>query len=79
MDLCHCLIRPYIDLILISKEHRMATAKKKTSRTKTKAPAKTSWSDTIKSALKNKRPAGGFPDQGKPRDSTVQKVKKDAF
>jgi hypothetical protein len=47
----------------------------------TKAPAKTKggWAETMKQALANKRPAGGFPDQPKPRDSGVQKVKKNAF
>jgi hypothetical protein len=46
-----------------------------------KAPAKSKggWAETMKQALANKRPAGGFPDQPKPRDSGVQKVKKNAF
>ena len=46
-----------------------------------KSPAKSKggWAETMKQALANKRPAGGFPDQPKPRDSGVQKVKKNAF
>jgi hypothetical protein len=47
-----------------------------------KDPAKTGqggWAETMKKALENKRPASGFPDQPKPRDSGVQKVKKNAF
>ncbi len=46
-----------------------------------KAPqgAQGGWAETMKKALQNKRPAGGFPDQPKPRDSGVQKVKKNAF
>jgi hypothetical protein len=55
----------------------MATAKKKS--TKKRAPAQVGWSETMKKALANKKPPGGFPDQGKPRDSMVKKVKKDAF
>ena len=55
----------------------MSTAKKKSSKKST--PAKVSWTDTMKKALENKRPAGGFPDQGKPRDSGKQKVRKNAF
>ena len=58
----------------------MVTAKKKSSKTSKKsAPAKVSWSDTMKKALKDKRPAGGFPEQGKPRDSGKQPVRKNAF
>ncbi|MET0656597.1 MAG: hypothetical protein ABW110_00365 [Steroidobacteraceae bacterium] len=62
----------------------MATAKKKPARaakaTKaTKPAAKTSWSDTIKKALEKKRQPSAWPEQPKPRDSVVQKVKKDAF
>lgn len=61
--------------------------KQKTSSVKKKASAKgagsrkakASWADTMKKALESKRPAGGFPDQPKPRDSTVQKVRKNAF
>lgn len=46
---------------------------------KAKAKAAASWADTMKKALESKRPAGGFPDQPKPRDSGVQKVRKNAF
>jgi hypothetical protein len=41
--------------------------------------AKASWADVMKQALQKKQPAGGFPDQPKPRDSVVQKVKKNAY
>lgn len=56
-------------------------AKKSGKKTKTaaKAKAKVSWAETMKKALENKQPAGGFPDQPKPRDSGIQKVKKNAF
>ena len=58
--------------------------KQKTPSTKKKASAKAgkpkaTWADTMKKALEHKRPAGGFPDQPKPRDSGVQKVRKNAF
>jgi hypothetical protein len=33
----------------------------------------------MKNALQKKQPAGGFPEQPKPRDSGVQKVRKNAF
>jgi len=55
----------------------MATAKKKSS--KKRASSGASWSETMRKALENKKAPGGFPDQGKPRDSTVKKVRKDAF
>jgi hypothetical protein len=38
-----------------------------------------SWADVMKQALQKKQPAGGFPNQPKPRDSVVQKVKKNAY
>jgi hypothetical protein len=59
--------------------------KQKTPSTKKKASAKAAakpkatWAETMQKALKSKRPAGGFPDQPKPRDSGVQKVRKNAF
>lgn len=54
----------------------MATKKS----TKKKAgAAKATWADTMKKALDQKRPAGGWPDQGKPRDSAVKKLRKNAF
>jgi hypothetical protein len=56
----------------------VATAKKKASK-KRSSPPKAGWAETMKKALEKKQPAGGFPDQGKPRDSSVQKVKKNAF
>lgn len=59
------------------------TAKAPTAKTKTSAKAarkaKPSWAETMKKALEKKQPAGGFPQQPKPRDSGVQKVKKNAF
>jgi hypothetical protein len=55
-----------------------APATKKKTNAKAAKP-KATWADTMKKALENKRPAGGFPDQPKPRDSTVQKVRKNAF
>jgi len=58
-------------------KQKTASTKKKAS--KAAAKPKASWADTMKKALQNKQPAGGFPDQGKPRDSTVQKVRKNAF
>lgn len=56
----------------------MVAAKKKSTK-KRSAVAKTSWADTMKKALENKRPAAGWPDQGKPRDSAVKKLRKNAF
>lgn len=55
----------------------MATKKKST---KKQAPAaKVSWADTMKKALEKKTPAGGFPDQGKPRDSKVKRLKRTVY
>ena len=58
--------------------------KQKTPSTKKKASAKAAkpkatWAETMKNALRKKQPAGGFPEQPKPRDSGVQKVRKNAF
>jgi hypothetical protein len=58
--------------------------KQKTPSTKKKsakaaAKPKATWAETMKTALQKKQPAGGFPEQPKPRDSTVQKVRKNAF
>jgi hypothetical protein len=55
----------------------MATAKKKSS--KKRASGQVGWAETMKKALENKKPPGGFPDQGKPRDSVVKKVRKNAY
>ena len=44
-----------------------------------KATPKASWAETMKKALEKRQPAGGFPDQGKPRGSGVQPVRKNAF
>jgi len=62
-------------------KQKTASVKKKASGKAGKAAAKpkATWADTMKKALENKRPAGGFPDQPKPRDSNVQKVRKNAF
>lgn len=63
----------------------MSTTKKKPSKTAKKTTAKggastkVGWTETIKKALEKKRPAGGWPDQPKPRDSGIQKVKKNSF
>jgi hypothetical protein len=63
-------------------KQKTASVKKKATAKAAKAPAKpkaATWAETMKKALENKRPAGGFPDQPKPRDSGVQKVRKNAF
>lgn len=59
----------------------MTTAKKKPARAAkaTRPAAKSTWSNTIKKALEKKRQPSGWPEQPKPRDSVVQKVKKNAF
>lgn len=57
----------------LTKESPMATSKKKASQKR--GPAKATWSDTMKKALENKQRSGGWPDQGKPRDSQVRKLK----
>ena len=54
----------------------MATKKKST---KKRASGKVGWAETMRKALENKKGPGGFPEQGKPRDSGVKKVRKDAF
>jgi hypothetical protein len=41
--------------------------------------AKASWAETMKKALEKRQPAGGFPEQPKPRGSGVQPVRKNAF
>jgi hypothetical protein len=59
-----------------------ATGRKKASQPKAKAgarKAKSSWSEVMKRALEKKQPPGGFPEQPKPRDSVVQKVRKNAY
>jgi hypothetical protein len=60
----------------------MATAKKKASKkksSKNRSSGEVGWAETMRKALEKKKPPGGFPDQGKPRDSAVKKVRKDAF
>jgi hypothetical protein len=56
----------------------MATAKKKKT-TKKRSSGEVGWAETMRKALQNKKPPSGFPDQGKPRDGVVKKVRKDAF
>ncbi len=41
--------------------------------------AKGNWAEVMKKALEKKRPAAGWPDQPKPRDSGTRKVKKDSI
>lgn len=61
-------------------KEKTQSAKKTVAKKAGKAkPAKGGWAETMKKALESKRPAGGFPNQPKPRDSGVQKVKKNAF
>ena len=58
----------------------MATAKKKSAKKAAKKPAaKVGWAETMRNALQNKQPAGGFPDQGKPRNTAEKKRPKNAF
>ncbi len=56
----------------------MAATRKKSSKKKSSAP-KADWAETMKKALASKRPAGGWPEQGKPRDSAVKKLRKNVF
>lgn len=58
---------------------KASTAKKKTTPKAAPRKPKASWAETMKKALEKKQPAGGFPNQPKPRDSGIQKVKKNAF
>ena len=58
---------------------KTAAKKAKTGAKGTPRKPKASWADTMKKALEKKQPAGGFPDQPKPRDSGIQKVRKNAF
>jgi hypothetical protein len=54
-------------------------AKAKASPEPKRAKAKSSWSEAMKKALKEKRPGSRGPDQPKPRDSGTFKVRKDSF
>lgn len=58
---------------------KASTTKKKASAKAAPSKPKASWAETMKKALEKKQPPGGFPDQPKPRDSGVQKVRKNAF
>lgn len=55
------------------------SAPKKKASAKATAKPKATWADTMKKALEKKQSSGGWPEQPKPRDSTVQKVRKNAF
>lgn len=54
-------------------------ASKKKSTKKSSAASKPTWAETMKKALEKKPSTGGWPDQGKPRDSAVKKLRKNAF
>lgn len=41
--------------------------------------AKASWAETMKKALEKRQSSGGYPQQPKPRDNTVQPVRKNAY
>jgi hypothetical protein len=56
----------------------MSSKKKRASKGHGKSAAN-SGAAIMKQALAKKRPASGWPEQAKPRDSGVQKVKKNAF
>jgi len=56
-----------------------AKAKASPAPKRAKAKAKSSWGEAMKKALKEKRAGSRGPDQPKPRDSGVFKVKKDSF
>ena len=58
---------------------KQQTTSVKTQASKAAPKPKATWAETMKKALQTKQPAGGFPDQPKPRDSGVQKVRKNAF
>lgn len=60
-------------------KQKTASTKKKASSKAAAKPKAATWAETMKKALQNKQPAGGFPEQPKPRDSGVQKVRKNAF
>ena len=53
--------------------------KPKTSRKTTHARVKTSWSEAMKQALRDKPAGSRGPEQPKPRDSGKPRVKKDSF
>ncbi len=55
----------------------MAATKKKSS--KKKSAPKADWAETMKKALENKRQGTAWPEQGKPRDSAVKKLRKNVF
>ena len=57
----------------------MSATKKSSKPASRSTKGKGGWADTMKTALAKKQPAGGWPAQAKPRDSGVQKVKKNAF
>ena len=59
-----------------TKKTSQGSAKKKGSHA---TKSKPTWAETMKKALDRKQPAGGFPDQPKPRDSGTLKVKKNSI
>ncbi|HKE93216.1 MAG TPA: hypothetical protein VKB34_02835 [Povalibacter sp.] len=56
----------------------MTATRKKAAKKASKA-AKATWAETMKKALDSKQPSGGWPDQGKPRDSAVKKLRKSVY
>jgi hypothetical protein len=58
---------------------RPAKQKVKSSPEAKRAKTKSSWSETMKKALQDKRSSSRGPQQPKPRDSGTFKVKKDSF
>lgn len=64
---------------MASKTAKKTTTSKGSSHKSKPSKAKASWAETMKKALEKRQPAGGFPEQPKPRDSGVQPVRKNAF
>ena len=58
---------------------RPAKQKVKSSLEPKRAKTKSSWTETMKKALQEKRSGSRGPEQPKPRDSGTFKVKKDSF
>jgi hypothetical protein len=58
---------------------RSAKAKVKSSPEPKRAKPKSTWGETMKKALQDKRTVSRGPEQPKPRDSGTFKVKKDSF
>jgi hypothetical protein len=64
---------------MTAKTAKKTTTAKGSSHKAKGGKAKASWAETMKKALEKRQPAGGFPEQPKPRDSGVQPVRKNAF